>query len=118
MIVEIFVFSQDVVMFIDSVIKYFELKLVKQLGKIICLLIKVSGCIGYVYVLDFVDVSKEDDEIFNVLDLFIVVVVKDVLQLICNIEIDYVQEGINGVIKYYNLNVVDECGCGESFNVG
>jgi len=25
---------------------------------------------------------------------------------------------VNGVIKYNNPNVVDECGCGESFNVG
>jgi len=25
---------------------------------------------------------------------------------------------VNGIIKYNNPNVVDECGCGESFNVG
>lgn len=45
-------------------------------------------------------------------------VVVDVIDLLCNIEIDYVMEGVNGIIKYNNFNVVDECGCGESFNVG
>jgi len=47
-----------------------------------------------------------------------VAVAKDAVKFVRNTEIDYVQEGINGVIKYNNPNVVDECGCGESFNIG
>ncbi|PTT98951.1 iron-sulfur cluster assembly accessory protein, partial [Pseudomonas sp. HMWF031] len=47
-----------------------------------------------------------------------VAVAADATDLLRNTEIDYVTEGVNGVIKYNNPNVVDECGCGESFNVG
>lgn len=47
-----------------------------------------------------------------------VAVASDATELLRNTEIDYVMEGVNGVIKYNNPNVVDECGCGESFNVG
>ena len=45
-------------------------------------------------------------------------VAADATDLLRNTEIDYVMEGVNGIIKYNNPNVVDECGCGESFNVG
>ncbi|MFS1703114.1 iron-sulfur cluster assembly accessory protein [Aestuariibacter sp. GS-14] len=118
MTVETFVPSQDVVTLTESAIKHFESKLAKQPGKIIRLSTKVSGCTGYAYVLDFADASKADDEILHVSDVLTVAVAKDALQLIRNTEIDFVHEGVNGVIKYHNPNVVDECGCGESFNVG
>lgn len=55
MSVEIFVFSIKFILLIDSVVKYFESKFKDKFGQLICLLIKVSGCIGYVYVFDFVD---------------------------------------------------------------
>lgn len=32
-------------------------------------------------------------------------------------ELDFVKEGLNEGFKYSNLNVKNECGCGESFNV-
>jgi len=69
-------------------------------------------------VLDFADSAQADDEIVEISPLLNVAVAADATDLLRNTEIDYVTEGVNGVIKYNNPNVVDECGCGESFNVG
>jgi iron-sulfur cluster assembly accessory protein len=69
-------------------------------------------------VLDFADSAQADDEIVEISPVLNVAVAADATDLLRNTEIDYVTEGVNGVIKYNNPNVVDECGCGESFNVG
>jgi iron-sulfur cluster assembly accessory protein len=73
-------------------------------------------------VLDFADSAQADDEsndeIIEMSPLVNVAVAADATDLLRNTEIDYVMEGVNGIIKYNNPNVVDECGCGESFNVG
>jgi iron-sulfur cluster assembly accessory protein len=69
-------------------------------------------------VLDFADGAEADDEIIEISPVLNVAVASDATELLRNTEIDYVMEGVNGVIKYNNPNVVDECGCGESFNVG
>ena len=68
--------------------------------------------------LDFADSAQADDEIIEISPLVNVAVAADATDLLRNTEIDYVMEGVNGIIKYNNPNVVDECGCGESFNVG
>jgi iron-sulfur cluster assembly protein len=39
------------------------------------------------------------------------------MDLVRNTEIDYVKEGVNGVVRFNNPNAVNECGCGESFSV-
>jgi iron-sulfur cluster assembly protein len=39
------------------------------------------------------------------------------LLFVAGTQIDYVQEGINRVLRYNNPNVSSECGCGESFNI-
>jgi iron-sulfur cluster assembly accessory protein len=118
MTVETFVPSQTLITLTDSAIKHFEKKVAKQPGSLIRLSTKVSGCTGYAYVLDFVDAPKDGDEVLSFSTELSVAVAIDARELIRNTEIDYVMEGVNGVIKYRNPNVVDECGCGESFNVG
>ncbi len=102
----------------DSAVKHIESKLKETPGQLIRLSTKVSGCTGYAYVLDFADSAQADDEIVEISPVLNVAVAADATDLLCNTEIDYVTEGVNGVIKYNNPNVVDECGCGESFNVG
>ncbi|MCU7555677.1 iron-sulfur cluster assembly accessory protein [Alteromonas sp. ASW11-19] len=118
MTVETFTPSSQIITLTDSAIKHFESKLAGQPGKLIRLSTKVSGCTGYAYVLDFADGPQEGDEVLNFSDTLSVAVADDASGLLRNTEIDYVKEGVNGVIKYNNPNVVDECGCGESFNVG
>ena len=118
MSVETFIPSTTVISLTDSAVKHFEKKVASRPGSVIRLSTKVSGCTGYAYVLDLADAPEADDELVSASDALTVAVAKDAVKFVRNTEIDYVQEGINGVIKYNTPNVVDECGCGESFNIG
>jgi len=118
MTVETFIPSKAVITLSDTAQRHFEKKLATAPGKIIRLATRKSGCTGFMYELDFADAPKADDEIVVVSDKLTVAVAKQAIPIVKHTEIDYVMEGVNGVIKYRNPNVVDECGCGESFNVG
>ncbi|MDO4698737.1 MAG: iron-sulfur cluster assembly protein IscA [Pasteurellaceae bacterium] len=78
--------------------------------------VKTSGCSGLAYVLEFVDVLNEDDQMFEQHGVNIIVDEKSLVYL-AGTELDYVKEGLNEGFKYNNPNVKNECGCGESFNV-
>ncbi|MDF2178924.1 iron-sulfur cluster assembly accessory protein [Aliiglaciecola sp. CAU 1673] len=117
MSVETFVPEQTVISLTDAAIRHFESKVAKAPGKVLRLSTKVSGCTGYAYVLDLADEAKPTDIIVEASDKLKVAVAFDALNLVRDTEIDYVKEGINGLVKFNNPNVVDECGCGESFNV-
>lgn len=118
MTVETFIPNTQTITLTQSAIKHFEGKQKAQPEKIIRFSTKVSGCTGYAYVLDLVDAAKEDDEVIKFSDSLSIAIAAKAKELLQNTEIDYVKEGVNGVIKYNNPNVVNECGCGESFNVG
>ncbi len=117
MSVETFIPPTSIVTLTEPAIKHFEKKLKSHQDKIVRLSTKVSGCTGYAYVLDFADAAKADDEVLKINPNLTLAISKDAVPLVKNTEIDYVMEGVNGVIKYNNPNVVDECGCGESFNI-
>lgn len=118
MTVETFVPNNTLITLSASAIKHFEGKLKNYPGQLIRLSTKVSGCTGYAYVLDRVAAANDSDEVIQFSDQLSVAISDEAKDLVRNTEIDYVLEGVNGVIKYRNPNVVDECGCGESFNVG
>ena len=118
MTVETFIPNKQLITLTPSAIKHFEKKLEKTPGHVIRLSTKVSGCTGYAYVLDSAPAPKDGDEVLSFSQTLSVAVDKGAKDLVRNTEIDYVMEGVNGVVKYRNPNVVDECGCGESFNVG
>lgn len=117
MSVETFVPQSAVISMTDSAAHYFEKKLAEQPDKIIRLGTKLSGCTGYAYVLDFADGAGDNDAIVQVSNNLTIAVDKEALDVLRNTEIDYVKEGVNGIVKFNNPNVVDECGCGESFSV-
>lgn len=118
MSVETFVPSKTVVSLTESAQQHFAKKLTASDKQWIRLSTKVSGCTGYAYVLDFADGPQEGDETVEAGNNVNVAVAADAVTLLRGTEIDYVLEGVNGIIKYNNPNVVDECGCGESFNIG
>jgi iron-sulfur cluster assembly accessory protein len=118
MTVETFVPTEKVITLTDSAIRHFEGKQRAQPHKIIRFSTKMSGCTGYAYVLDQVDEAQASDELIRFSDSLEIAIDAKALELLKNTEIDFVKEGVNGVIKYNNPNVVNECGCGESFNVG
>lgn len=78
--------------------------------------IKTSGCSGMAYMLEFVDVLNDDDQVFTDKGIKLIVDEKS-LAYLDGTELDYVKEGLNEGFKFNNPNVNDQCGCGESFNV-
>jgi iron-sulfur cluster assembly protein len=78
--------------------------------------IKTTGCSGLAYVLEFVDDLNEDDEVFTIEDVKIIIDAKSLVYL-DGIQLDFVKEGLNEGFKFTNPNAKGECGCGESFNV-
>jgi iron-sulfur cluster assembly accessory protein len=118
MTVETFMPSTKIISLTDSAIRHFESKQKAQPEKVIRFSTKLSGCTGYAYVLDLVDGAQESDELIKFSDSLTIAIDEKAIDLLRNTEVDYVKEGVNGIIKYNNPNVVNECGCGESFNIG
>lgn len=86
-------------------------------GKVLRIDVDVSGCSGYMYVMDFVDAPKEDDHCCQVADDVAVYVARGALPFLRGTRLDYVTEGLNSFIKFDNPNAKAHCGCGESFTV-
>jgi iron-sulfur cluster assembly protein len=80
------------------------------------LAVKTSGCSGMAYVLEFVDVLNDDDEVFIDKGVKVIVDKKSLLYL-DGTELDFVKEGLNEGFEFNNPNIDGECGCGESFSV-
>lgn len=118
MSVQTFVPDNQIVTMSPSAQRYFAQKLAEQsASKLIRFATKVSGCTGFAYVLDFAEAAQPDDIIIEINDAITLAVDSKALNALRHTEIDYVKEGINGVVKFNNPNVLDQCGCGESFNV-
>ncbi len=78
--------------------------------------VKTTGCSGLAYKLEFVDVAREDDFVFESLGITIFIDAKS-LAYLDGTQLDYTKEGLQEGFKFTNPNVKDECGCGESFTV-
>ena len=97
-----------------------EVKFKEQLdqrGKGIGILVgvKQTGCSGYAYTLEFVDVAPEGfHKHFNNFTVF----VKPEAELMLDgVTIDYIKQGMNEKFEFINPKEKDRCGCGESFRV-
>lgn len=75
-----------------------------------------SGCNGYMYELSYLDGRPDDARAFD-FDGVTVLVAGDHWPLVQGMEIDYVTEGLNAMLKFKNPNATAECGCGESFSI-
>jgi len=107
----------DPVSLTKAAIKYFESMLAHQASGMLRLSSKVSGCTGYAYVLDITEQAEDSDTLICASDKLTLIITAKTLDLVRNTEIDYVKEGVNGIVKFNNPNAVNECGCGESFTV-
>lgn len=102
----------------DAAKAHFERILANSEDVAVRLSTKVSGCSGYAYVLEPVANANEGDIEISLNQDITLLVARDSQELVKDTQIDYVQQGINGEIRFNNPNVVNECGCGESFNIG
>lgn len=73
-----------------------------------------AGCSGFAYTVDFANELNNDEETLEFADLKIFVAAKH-LERFNGMEIDYAQKGVNFILEFNNPNVVNQCGCGESF---
>ena len=80
------------------------------------LAVKTTGCSGMAYVMEFADQVEDDDVVFEHLGVKVLINPKSLVYL-DGTELDYAKEGLNEGFKFNNPNVMDMCGCGESFNV-
>ena len=78
--------------------------------------IKTTGCSGYAYVLEFVDVLNDDDTVFDSKGIKIVVDKKS-LVMIDGTRLDYKTQGLNEGFEFTNPMEDVQCGCGESFTL-
>jgi iron-sulfur cluster assembly protein len=78
--------------------------------------VRTTGCSGLAYVLEFVDETQADDQVFENFGVKVIIDPKSLVYL-DGTELDFVREGLNEGFKFNNPNVRGECGCGESFNV-
>ncbi|MES2142107.1 MAG: iron-sulfur cluster assembly accessory protein [Pseudomonadota bacterium] len=79
--------------------------------------VKRSGCSGFSYVVDYVRTLNSNDLQFSIDDDLIVFVDQSSFPYLKGVCIDYVQKGLNGLLKFINPNQTAACGCGESFSV-
>ena len=78
--------------------------------------VKLSGCSGLSYTMEFVDtIDSWDDEITS-LGVRIFVAPKDIIYL-NGLTVDWKREGLNEGFEFINPNEKARCGCGESFIV-
>ena len=78
--------------------------------------VKNSGCSGYAYQLDYATEINNIDKVFESHGVK-VVVQQDHLELLQDMELDYVEDGLSSAFHFNNPNVTEQCGCGESFTV-
>jgi iron-sulfur cluster assembly accessory protein len=78
--------------------------------------VKTTGCSGFAYVLEYVDIPNEDD--FEVpLEKFRVLVDSASMQYLQGSSIDYKEDLQGSQFVISNPNAQTTCGCGSSFSV-
>ena len=79
--------------------------------------IRVSGCTGYAYVVDYADEVGDKDTIFESHGVKVFVDQKS-LPVISGMTVGFTKHNLlNQGFEFNNPNVEDSCGCGESFSI-
>ncbi len=117
MSVETYDVRNDAISVSEDAANHLKSQLARKGHKAVRISVKESGCTGYMYVMDEVDHSEQDDLVMalnNGLELYID---RGSLPVLQGTEIVYEKQGINRTIRFHNPNVTAACGCGESFSV-
>lgn len=78
--------------------------------------VRTTGCSGMAYKLEFVDITADEDNVFEAHGVKLFVDPKS-MPYLEGIELDFAREGLNEGFKFNNPNEKARCGCGESFTV-
>ncbi|CAL4319469.1 Protein SufA [Buchnera aphidicola (Protaphis terricola)] len=82
--------------------------------------IKKSGCAGFRYIMELINNQTRIDKknnIFFYYDKILIKIYKKDIPFLDGIEIDFVENNINKIFKFYNPKLKKFCGCGESFSL-
>ena len=82
-------------------------------GKALRIGLKKGGCAGMEYTMEYVNEISESDEVIEV-DGAKVVIAPTAQMFLFGTEIDYESGLLESGFKFYNPNVSETCGCGES----
>lgn len=77
--------------------------------------VRLSGCSGMAYKLEYADDVNPDDALFESHGVKVIVDPKS-LPFVDGTELDFARDGLNAAFKFNNPNVKQQCGCGESFS--
>lgn len=78
--------------------------------------VRLTGCSGMAYNVDYVDDVQPNDQLFEQHGVKVWVDPKS-LPFIDGTEIDFQREGLSEGFRFNNPNEKASCGCGESFTV-
>lgn len=78
--------------------------------------VRLTGCSGMAYKLDYVDDADAEDVVFEQHGVKVFVSPKN-LPFLEGTQLDYGRDGLNEGFRFSNPNEKATCGCGESFTV-
>jgi iron-sulfur cluster assembly protein len=78
--------------------------------------VRMTGCSGLAYKLEYVDEPNPQDEVFEYQGVKVFVDPKH-MPFLEGVQVDYSREGLNEGFRFSNPNEKASCGCGESFTV-
>ena len=98
---------------------YIQSLMKKRAGKALFRVsIKKTGCSGYMYQPEIIDSPKEGDVAVKTTAGLTVLIDSRYIHMINGALIDYVKKDLGQYqLQFNNPNVIDACGCGESFHL-
>ena len=78
--------------------------------------VRLTGCSGMAYKLEYVDQPNSDDQVYEQLGVKVFIDPKS-LPFLDGTHVDYSRDGLNEGFRFSNPNEKASCGCGESFTV-
>lgn len=78
--------------------------------------VRLTGCSGMAYEVDYVDEAGAEDHVFEDQGIKVFVDPRS-LPFVDGTRLDYTREGLSSGFKFTNPNEKAACGCGESFTV-
>jgi iron-sulfur cluster assembly accessory protein len=117
MSVETFDVNSELLTVTPAAAEHFRASLAGKGRHAVRISVKESGCTGFKYVMEEVDERASGDvdlALDNGVHLYLD---PEAVTFLRGTRIDYTREGVNRTLKFFNPNVVAECGCGESFNI-
>lgn len=78
--------------------------------------VRLTGCSGMAYEVNYVDEAADNDHIFEDQGIRVYVDPRS-LPFVDGTQIDYERKGLSAMFTFRNPNEKAACGCGESFTV-